>query len=112
MPADNISGFKAEMIHALKDQGIEIARWPGGNFVSAYDWRDGIGDADKRPPRGDLAWGMLESNDMGIDDFMTFCCSAGAALHCGQCRPARHLVGEQAQQVNGRLGEPGRRAAL
>ena len=45
MPADNISGFNAGMIRLLKEQGIEIARWPGGNFVSAYDWRDGLGDA-------------------------------------------------------------------
>ncbi len=44
--ADNLSGFKAGMIRMLKEQGIEIARWPGGNFISAYDWRDGIGDAD------------------------------------------------------------------
>ena len=51
MPADNVSGFKAASIRLLKEQGISIARWPGGNFVSAYDWRDGIGEADKRPPR-------------------------------------------------------------
>lgn len=43
MPADSLSGFKAATLRLLKDQGIGIARWPGGNFVSAYDWRDGIG---------------------------------------------------------------------
>jgi alpha-N-arabinofuranosidase len=78
MPADNVSGFKAAAIRWLKELGVEIARWPGGNFVSAYDWRDGIGDRDRRPPRRELAWSGLESNDMGIDDFMTFCGLIGA----------------------------------
>ncbi len=103
MPADNISGFKAEMIRLLKEQGIELARWPGGNFVSAYDWRDGIGDADKRPPRRELAWGMLESNDMGIDDFMTFCRLLGAepyiAVNTGL--GDAHSAAEQVEYVNG-----------
>jgi alpha-N-arabinofuranosidase len=73
MPADNVSGFKASTIKYLKEMGVEIARWPGGNFVSAYDWRDGIGNRDTRPPRRELAWNGMESNDMGIDDFMAFC---------------------------------------
>ncbi|MEJ2078430.1 MAG: alpha-N-arabinofuranosidase [Acidobacteriota bacterium] len=103
MPADNISGFKAEMIRLLKEQGIELARWPGGNFVSAYDWRDGIGDADKRPPRRELAWGGLESNDMGIDDFMTFCRLLGAepyiAVNTGL--GDAHSAAEEVEYVNG-----------
>ena len=111
MPADNISGFKAGMIRLLKEQGIEIARWPGGNFVSAYDWRDGIGDADKRPPRHELAWGGLESNDMGIDDFMTFCRLLGAepyiAVNAGL--GDAHSAAEEVEYVNGpaasRLGQ-------
>ena len=57
MPADNVSGFKAATLRLLKEQGIGIARWPGGNFVSAYDWRDGIGDPISGPPRHELAWG-------------------------------------------------------
>jgi alpha-N-arabinofuranosidase len=111
MPADNISGFRAAMIRLLKEQGIEIARWPGGNFVSAYDWRDGIGDADKRPPRRELAWGGLESNDMGIDDFMTFCTLLGAepyiAVNTGL--GDAHSAAEEVEYVNGpatsRLGQ-------
>ncbi len=103
MPADNISGFKTEMIRLLKEQGIEIARWPGGNFVSAYDWRDGIGDADKRPPRRELAWGGLESNDMGIDEFMTFCRLLGAepyiAVNTGL--GDAHSAAEEVEYVNG-----------
>lgn len=115
MPADNVSGFKAATLRLLKEQGIEIARWPGGNFVSAYDWRDGIGDADKRPPRHELAWNGLESNDMGIDDFMTFCRLIGAepyiAVNTGL--GDAHSAAEEVEYVNGpatsRLGQ--RRAA-
>ena len=103
MPADNVSGFRADMIRMLKEQGIEIARWPGGNFVSAYDWRDGIGDADKRPPRRELARHSLESNDMGIDDFMTFCRLIGAepyiAVDSG--RGDDHSAAEEVEYVNG-----------
>ncbi len=108
MPADNLSGFKADEIRVLKEQGIEIARWPGGNFVSAYDWRDGIGDADKRPPRRELAWGMLESNDMGIDDFMTFCNLLGAepyiAVNTGL--GDAHSAAEEVEYVNGLATSP------
>jgi alpha-N-arabinofuranosidase len=111
MPADNISGFKAAHIRLLKEQGISIARWPGGNFVSAYDWRDGIGDSDKRPPRRELAWNGLESNDMGIDEFMTFCRLLGAepyiAVNTGL--GDAHSAAEEVEYVNGaattRLGQ-------
>jgi alpha-N-arabinofuranosidase len=103
MPADNVSGFKAATIRYLKEQGISIARWPGGNFVSAYDWRDGIGDHDKRPPRREVAWNGMESNDMGIDDFMTFCRLIGAepyiAVNSGLGDD--HSAAEEVEYVNG-----------
>ncbi len=115
MPADNVSGFKASSIKYLKELGIEIARWPGGNFVSAYDWRDGVGDHDKRPPRHELAWNGMESNDMGIDDFMTFCRLIGAEpyLAVNSGLGDAHSAAEEVEYVNGpatsRLG--GLRAA-
>jgi alpha-N-arabinofuranosidase len=73
MPADNIQGFRADIIPLLKELDAGIYRWPGGNFVSGYDWRDGIGDPDKRPPRYDYAWRTVEQNDVGTDEFMTLC---------------------------------------
>ena len=74
MPADNVEGMRADTLGLLKELNSPIYRWPGGNFVSGYDWRDGIGERDRRPPRPRLAWpGQLESNDFGIDEFMTFC---------------------------------------
>jgi alpha-N-arabinofuranosidase len=48
-------------------------RWPGGNFVSGYDWRDGIGDRDRRPPRRNPAWTGAEHNDFGFNEFIRFC---------------------------------------
>jgi len=103
MPADNVSGFRASTIRYLKELGIEIARWPGGNFVSAYDWRDGIGDREKRPPRRELAWNGLESNDMGIDDFMTFCRLIGAVpyLAVNSGLGDAHSAAEEVEYVNG-----------
>lgn len=103
MPADNISGFNAGMIRLLKELGIGIARWPGGNFVSAYDWRDGVGDRDKRPPRRELAWNGLESNDMGIDDFMTFCrlISAEPYIAVNTGLGDAHSAAEEVEYVNG-----------
>ncbi len=73
MPADNLHGFRSEVIQLLKQLNSGFYRWPGGNFVSGYDWRDGIGDRDKRPPRYDYAWSAMESNDVGTDDFMILC---------------------------------------
>jgi len=103
MPADNVSGFHARMVQLLKEQGIGIARWPGGNFVSAYDWRDGIGDADLHPPRRELAWNGMESNDMGIDDFMTFCKLIGAEpyLAVNDGLGDAHSAAEEVEYVNG-----------
>lgn len=73
MPADNLYGYRADIISLLRELDSGVYRWPGGNFLSGYDWRDGIGDPDKRPPRYDYAWQTVEYNDVGIDEFMTLC---------------------------------------
>jgi len=79
MPADNIQGFHAGMIRLFKEAGFAMAKWPGGNFVSAYDWRDGVGDRDKRPPRFEPMWSnAIESNDVGLHEFIGFCRLLGA----------------------------------
>jgi alpha-N-arabinofuranosidase len=79
MPADNLQGFHAGMIKLYKEAGFAMAKWPGGNFVSTYDWRDGLGDPDKRPPRiGPEGWPILEPNDVGIHEYIAFCRLLGA----------------------------------
>jgi alpha-N-arabinofuranosidase len=73
MPADNVNGMRADTLALLKELDAPVYRWPGGNFVSGYDWRDGIGDPDRRPPRKNPAWEGIEHNDFGIHEFMAFC---------------------------------------
>ncbi len=70
MPADNIRGFRADTTALLKQQRSGMYRWPGGNFLSAHEWRDAIGDIDKRPPRWDPVWNALQPNDVGTDEFL------------------------------------------
>jgi len=73
MPADNVEGMRADTLELLKELDSPVYRWPGGNFVSGYNWRDGIGPRDRRPPRKNPAWKGIEHNDFGLDEFMTFC---------------------------------------
>jgi alpha-N-arabinofuranosidase len=74
MPADNVKGWRADTLREVRKLGAPLLRWPGGNFVSGYNWRDGINpDRDKRPPRANPAWKNVEHNDVGIHEFMELC---------------------------------------
>lgn len=73
MPSDNIDGFRSDVMQLLKELDSPVYRWPGGNFVSGYNWKDGIGDRDRRPPRKNPAWTGIESNDVGMHEFIRFC---------------------------------------
>ena len=73
MPASNVDGFRADVLALLRELDSPIYRWPGGNFVSGYDWKDGIGDPDRRPPRKNPAWTGIEHNDVGLHEFIRFC---------------------------------------
>ncbi len=77
MPADNLHGMRADTLELLRQLDAPVYRWPGGNFVSGYNWRDGIGDRDRRPPRKNPAWTGVEHNDFGLDEFMLFCRELG-----------------------------------
>jgi alpha-N-arabinofuranosidase len=78
MPADNVDGMRRDTLALLKQLNAPIYRWPGGNFVSGYEWRDGVGDRDRRPPRKNPAWTGVEPNDFGTDEFLHFCRALGA----------------------------------
>ncbi|MBM4026596.1 MAG: alpha-N-arabinofuranosidase [Planctomycetes bacterium] len=73
MPADNIDGFRRDTLELLRQLGAPIYRWPGGNFVSGYDWRNGVGDRDRRPTLTNPAWTGLETNDVGMHEFVALC---------------------------------------
>ncbi len=73
MPADNVDGWRGDTLARLRELDSPVYRWPGGNFVSGYDWKDGIGDPDRRPPRKNPAWKGVEPNDVGLHEFMDLC---------------------------------------
>ena len=73
IPADNLEGWRPDAIAVLKSLRSGVYRWPGGNFVSAHEWRYAIGDPDKRPPIYDPVWRALQPNDIGTDEFMEMC---------------------------------------
>jgi alpha-L-arabinofuranosidase len=73
MPSDNVNGFRPDVIALLKDLHSGMWRLPGGNVISAWSWYDSVGDIDSRPPYFDPVWNALQSNDVGMDEFMTLC---------------------------------------
>ena len=78
-PLSDANGFRRDVLDALKRLKMPLMRYPGGNFVSNYDWTDGIGPKDKRPRRPDYAWKSIESNQFGTDEFMQWCKEAQTA---------------------------------
>lgn len=100
MPEDNYYGMRKDTLEKLKELNSPFYRWPGGNFVSGYDFYDGIGDRDKRPTKRNLNYigledsfandadrlasdlmnigslgfyGAFEPNDFGLDEFIQMC---------------------------------------
>ena len=71
-PFADENGFRKDVIELVKELGVTIVRYPGGNFLSGYDWKDGIGAKQNRPARLDLAWHGLETNQFGLDEFMSW----------------------------------------
>jgi len=70
-------GLRKDVMELVKELGVTIVRYPGGNFLSGYDWKDGIGPLSERETRLDLAWHSLESNQFGTDQFLTWCEKVG-----------------------------------
>ena len=71
-------GFRKDVIAEIKELGVPIIRYPGGNFVSGYNWLDGVGPRDKRPRVLEKAWNSIETNQFGINEFVTWCRAVGA----------------------------------
>lgn len=76
-PTADANGFRGDVMELTKQMGVTAVRYPGGNFVSNYDWRNGIGPLEKRPRKIDLAWKSIETNEVGTDEFMKWADSAG-----------------------------------
>lgn len=76
-PQDHLDEADPDVVRLLKESHLPILRWPGGNFVSGFDWRDSIGPRHLRPGKTNPAWGGVESNLFGLHEFITFCRHVG-----------------------------------
>ena len=76
-PAADEDGFRRDVLELIRELGVAVVRYPGGNFVSNYRWEDGVGPRERRPRRLDLAWGSTETNQFGLDEFMRWTAKAG-----------------------------------
>jgi len=114
-PTADAHGFRQDVLALTRELGATMVRYPGGNFLSGYDWEDGVGPKKQRPGRLDLAWGSTETNEFGTNEFMTWCHAAGVepmlAVNLGTRGPdaARHLI-EYCNHPGGTLYSDRRRA--
>jgi len=76
-PTADRNGFRRDVLELTRELGPTIIRYPGGNFLSGYNWEDGVGPADKRPVRLDLAWLSTETNQFGTNEFIEWCRAVG-----------------------------------
>jgi len=72
-PLSDENGFRKDVMEEIRGLGVPIIRYPGGNFVSGYDWLDGVGPKDERPVKLDRAWNTLEPNQFGTNEFLHWC---------------------------------------
>jgi alpha-N-arabinofuranosidase len=71
------AGFRRDVMEEVRHLGVPIIRYPGGNFVSGYDWLDGVGPKQERPRVLDKAWNSLNSNQFGTNEFLSWCKAVG-----------------------------------
>jgi len=97
-PLADEDGFRRDVLELVRELRVPVVRYPGGNFVSGYNWEDGVGPREQRPVRLELAWGVREPNTVGTNEFVTWARKAGAevmlAVNLGTRGPdaARNLV--------------------
>lgn len=78
-PLSDERGFRKDALELINEIDVPIVRYPGGNFVSAYNWEDSVGPVNERPARVELAWQVIENNEFGLNEFMDWCGLAGTA---------------------------------
>ena len=79
-PSADALGFRGDVLELVRELRVPIVRYPGGNFVSGYDWEDGVGPKMERPRRLDLAWRTVETNQVGTNEFAAWAERAGAEV--------------------------------
>src|SRR5690554_3890448 len=79
-PSADEQGFRGDVLSLVRELDIPVIRYPGGNFVSGYNWEDGVGPKDQRPRRLDLAWRTIEPNEVGVNEFVDWTRKAGSQV--------------------------------
>ena len=79
-PTADAEGFRRDVIDMVRKLGVPVVRYPGGNFVSGFNWEDSIGPRDRRPARLDLAWFTTETNEVGLHEFAHWARKAGSEV--------------------------------
>jgi alpha-N-arabinofuranosidase len=79
-PKSDTEGFRTDVLELVKELRVPLIRYPGGNYVSAFNWEDSVGPVERRPRRLDLAWRSLEPNVVGLNEFARWAKRAGAEL--------------------------------
>ena len=121
-PNSDAQGFRKDTLDLVKELHVPIVRYPGGNFVSGFRWEDSVGPKDKRPSRPELAWGVIETNQFGLNEFADWSKKAGSDImmavnlgtrgpedaknlleYCSKCRTiSKYGVWEMKWMVRGR----------
>ena len=78
-PTADADGFRGDVMALVRELDMPVMRYPGGNFVSGYNWEDGVGPVAERPARLDLAWKTTEPNQFGTNEFVAWCRKVGTA---------------------------------
>ena len=104
-PEADENGFRRDVIALVREMGVPLVRYPGGNFVSGFNWEDSVGPVKQRPHRLDLAWFTTETNEVGMHEFASWAQKAGSdvmyAINLGTRGP------EQARDVVEYANHPG-----
>ena len=107
-PDDHVGGADPDVIRRLKEARLPLLRWPGGNFVSGYHWRPGVGPIDTRPTVRNRAWACLECNLFGTDEFVALCrevgCEPMICLNAGDGTPEE--AADWVEYCNGAADSP------
>jgi alpha-N-arabinofuranosidase len=105
-PTADENGFRGDVIDLVTELGVTCVRYPGGNFVSAYNWEDGTGPRSQRPVRRDPAWHSTETNEVGIDDFYRWSRKTGTEIMLAVNMGTRGIKAalEELEYVNGAPG--------
>ncbi len=94
-PFADEQGFRRDTLELVRELRVPVVRYPGGNFVSGYKWEDGVGPREDRPRRIDLAWTVVETNEVGLNEFCDWAKKAGTevmmAVNLGTRGPAEAM---------------------